>query len=541
MSLQIPSPRPGSPALGQGKRYSRSGVSDIELELDKDPRLSWARSSSASSEYGGGWSAEQVCGKPKVFPKYGDHAGAWAQASRGDGVVTLDLGYTPDPLPAVGILVLETLGTGAVAAITEGPDADGPLLYHCPAKAQGRGARALYIEFDEPRELTEIRLWLDTDAIPNHYNEIDAVALVRAPLGFGSSELSSTGAKPGRPMANVYEMFWDCQFCGTTKLLGKSHRSCPNCGAPQDPARRYFPPESEKVPVADHIYYGVDLICDHCQTANSAIAKHCVGCGAPIGDGDSEAALIEWKARRAKQERQLKWKGRLQGLWQRMMRTRRSKIVSAIAGVAVLALFATLITLFWTRGATVEVVGHHWERTTSVEQFSAVSEGTWCDGMPSDAYSVSRSTQQRGSNQIPDGEECSTVNVDNGDGTYRQEYSCRTRYRSEPIYDEYCDYTVDRWVFSHDEVASGRGRSPPPYWPYVSTSGCASLGCTREGGSRADYIVEYVEVGRRRPKTLECDFEQDRWDATELGTQWSARIRVITGGLVCRRVEPLAP
>lgn len=29
----------------------------------------------------------------------------------------------------------------------------------------------------------------------------------------------------------VYEMFWDCAFCGTTALLGVTNRHCPSCGA----------------------------------------------------------------------------------------------------------------------------------------------------------------------------------------------------------------------------------------------------------------------------------------------------------------------
>ena len=45
----------------------------------------------------------------------------------------------------------------------------------------------------------------------------------------------------------VYEMFWDCAFCGTTALLGVTNRHCPNCGAPQDETRRYFPPPGKEV------------------------------------------------------------------------------------------------------------------------------------------------------------------------------------------------------------------------------------------------------------------------------------------------------
>jgi len=55
-------------------------------------------------------------------------------------------------------------------------------------------------------------------------------------------------------------MLWDCEFCGTKKLLGKTHRFCPNCGAQQDPKARYFPSDEEKVAVKDHVYVGVDKI-----------------------------------------------------------------------------------------------------------------------------------------------------------------------------------------------------------------------------------------------------------------------------------------
>ena len=38
-----------------------------------------------------------------------------------------------------------------------------------------------------------------------------------------------------------FEMLWDCEHCGTKGLLGKSQRYCAECGAPQNPAKRYFP------------------------------------------------------------------------------------------------------------------------------------------------------------------------------------------------------------------------------------------------------------------------------------------------------------
>ncbi|TPV93653.1 MAG: zinc ribbon domain-containing protein [Myxococcales bacterium FL481] len=339
-------------------------------------------------------------------------------------------------------------------------------------------------------------------------------------------------------MANVYEMFWDCEWCEAKKLLGKTHRSCPECGAPQDPKRRYFPAENEKVAVVDHVYYGVDRICDHCHSPNSAKAKHCVGCGAPIGDGDREAALIEWRARRERQETTLRRRqnqGGIPGL--AFFRTRRGKIVAAIGAVLLLGLLATLVILFWSRSATVEVSGHRWNRSISIERYASVSDGGWCPA-PAGAYGVRRSRRKSGTTQIPVGEDCSTVNVDNGDGTYRQETRCRTRYRSEPVYDDWCDYTIDRWVHDHREVASGVGRSPEPYWPATSVSACAGLGCTREGTRRGEYVVQYVEVADEERKVIECGFEQPRWGSTGVGSRWEARFRVLTGEVLCDKIVP---
>ena len=48
-------------------------------------------------------------------------------------------------------------------------------------------------------------------------------------------------------------MLWDCESCGTKKLLGVAHRHCPNCGAVQDEERRYFPAMDEAVGTADDI------------------------------------------------------------------------------------------------------------------------------------------------------------------------------------------------------------------------------------------------------------------------------------------------
>src|SRR5438067_1545971 len=85
-------------------------------------------------------------------------------------------------------------------------------------------------------------------------------------------------------LLGTFEMLWDCSFCGATKLLGITHRHCPNCGAEQDQTKRYFPSDADKVAVKEDIYAGTDKVCGSCKAPNGAKAEFCMKCGAPLDE-----------------------------------------------------------------------------------------------------------------------------------------------------------------------------------------------------------------------------------------------------------------
>jgi len=342
----------------------------------------------------------------------------------------------------------------------------------------------------------------------------------------------------------TYEMFWDCETCGATKLLGKSHRHCPSCGNVQDPSRRYFPAEHEKVAVTDHVFHGIDWECERCETPNSAAASHCVNCGdARDGvekDTERKGNVVAGRqtGRRAKTPPRTSRRAPVRQppvnikAWI-VARKRKIAFVSIVSFV-VFALFCTGA-LLWSKPITAEVTGHHWERQIRIERMEAVSRGSWCDGMPSDAYSVSRSRRQRSTNRIPDGQSCSTVNSDNGDGTFSTSQECTTTYREEPVYDDYCDYTVDRWQHSHTERSGGSGRSPAPDWPAYSVSGGSSLGSTRVGSRIGAYYVAMLDTDGT---AKDCDYSQNRWNGMDVGTRWQGRKRILLDSLICKGLVP---
>ncbi len=318
----------------------------------------------------------------------------------------------------------------------------------------------------------------------------------------------------------TFEMWWDCPRCGADKLLGKTHRYCPSCGAPQEASARYFPPQHLATEVTDHRFVGADVVCSGCDTPCSAAAAHCPSCGAPMGDDDALAATV---ADRPPPPAVTPPKPRPRWL---------VPLLSAVGGLLALGVFAAVITAFWTTTITVTVAGVQWERAVEVERFQTVSDASWCDSTPSDARGVSSTRKQRSTRSVPDGQTCTTSRSDNGDGTYSTSESCTTNYREEPVYDQWCTYQVDRWRTDHWDRATGSDQHPR--WPAPATTGCADLGCTRLGQRAATYtLIVTMPDG----KDELCEVEEARWAAVGPGDALTAKQRVVTGGLVCDTVH----
>jgi hypothetical protein len=334
----------------------------------------------------------------------------------------------------------------------------------------------------------------------------------------------------GESKDDTYEMFWDCKFCRTRKLLGLSHRHCPVCGAPQNASERYFPDDAEKVRVADHVYIGRDLVCRHCGTFNSRNSRHCRDCGAPTNES-SEAQLV------ADLPPAPDVSPRAQALRQVQPRGRKGR-TAWLVWLAVSVIVAGIAAFFlWKREASFEVTGHLWERRIEIERFGPVRDSAWCDQLPAAARELRRYRAVRSHEQIPDGETCTTRRVDQGDGTFREVKDCKPRYKSRPIEDNRCDYEVNRWSPTRHVESSGRALSPAPTWPAVGQlRSCALVGCERQGPKRESYKVHLRGVNG---EDGDCELEQSRWSQMKVGARYKAQVRVLGGGLDCSSLTPL--
>jgi hypothetical protein len=342
-------------------------------------------------------------------------------------------------------------------------------------------------------------------------------------------------------------MLWDCPRCDTPKLLGLSHRNCPNCGAPQDPATRYFPDDADKVAVEDHPFVGADKQCPGCEAPNAATATFCVGCGGSLDgagpvvkrasqtEGDAGFEVDSSQNALAEQHAQKRAAQAARSAPDSEPPKNKTYVGVGIAIAAVLVLIGIgIAAMLWKKDAGVVVSGHSWSRSIAVEQLRTVEESAWKDSVPTDARGVNCVEEQRSTNKVADGQDCHTVRHDNADGTFSESEDCTTKYREEPVFDQRCTYSVDRWKQQRIEQAGAEGLTPEPSWPSVVLTGAGlnALGSEREGTRSEKYTVKFKEDGPSG-RLLTCDIAQSQWQTLADGTRWIAPVGVVSDSIDC--------
>jgi hypothetical protein len=324
----------------------------------------------------------------------------------------------------------------------------------------------------------------------------------------------------------AYEMLWDCSYCGTKKLLGLTHRHCPQCGAKQDSSKRYFPEEHEKVAVAGHEFVGADLVCRYCAAAGSRRARNCGQCGAPLSEGAPVPLVAEpVTSQVAALSAQGAGKPPARAAWKTLL------------PIAVLMLVGVVVVmLLWKKDRRFVVTSRSWQRTIQVERFGPVKQAAWCDALPAGARDVSRHRERRGTKQVLDGQECQTKRQDRGDGTFIEKQECRPKHRDEPVYDDKCDYSVDRW--STSRKAELQGAAPePPRWPEsaLSKAGCNLAGCEREGARAETYTLVLSDADG---ESYRCELPESLWSRFVGGKSYPGKVRAVVGSLDCSSLVP---
>jgi len=321
-----------------------------------------------------------------------------------------------------------------------------------------------------------------------------------------------------------YEMLWDCEFCGEKKLLGITHKFCAACGSPQNPDKRYFPPEGEEVAVKDNEYVGADKVCPACNTAMSAKAQHCTQCGSPMDGSKQVATEIDDPERdkmaAAKNTSAEEKKGGI------------PKWIFAVGGAIVLFILAFI---FLTGSVKLEVVNHKWAKEIKIEKYGEVLKSNWCSAKPFSARTIRRYRAKKGTKQVKTGETCRTVRKKRGDGSFSKGKRCTPTYRKENVYADKCDYKVKEWYHSRSYRKQG-GLSDAIVWPHPIIQegiGGNCMGCERIGPKLESYLV-YFKSTDKKPKAYNCNFKTEtKWKSFKKGETYKGDVGTISGSLDC--------
>jgi len=338
--------------------------------------------------------------------------------------------------------------------------------------------------------------------------------------------------------AGTFQMLWDCKYCSTKKLLGVTHKFCPGCGAAQDPNARYFPSDEEAIAVEDHEFTGADKKCGNCQTANAAKAEFCTQCGSPMKDAKTVAlrsvqvAGATGFAQDSKSNAKTDFDAQKSGIAATpAAEPPKSKKIWYIVGGAVgVGLVALVASFFIARNVDVKIDSHEWTRTVKIESYKGRTSSSWCDTMPYDAYMVIHKQEVRSTEKVADGETCEMARVDKGNGTFKKERRCKTKYKDKPIYGDKCYYRLNRWGPERDIVAKG-GLADKVDWPVVAIRAGSCLGCEREAGRSEAYNLIMSEI-KKSDKKHTCAYPEAQWRAIADGAVKKIKVRVV-GGAKC--------
>lgn len=355
-------------------------------------------------------------------------------------------------------------------------------------------------------------------------------------------------------MINTFEMFWDCYHCGTKKLLGITHRHCPNCGAAQDETKRYFPADGEEVALHNHVYYGVDWDCQYCSTPNSNNSNNCVNCGGPK-DGSLEVNLIDTNNKIIKQQQQIVLSSNTNNdikviketvkktatyshktLTNEQEKSSNNANILITLGVLFFIFFIGFLVYGYNHITPTEgtVVSKSWKRTTNIETYKSIHNNDWCSSIPTDAYNISQKKEIKSYDKVKTGEVCSTVKEDNGDGSFSKYRSCEDTYKSVPVYANMCYYSVNRWRYSHSVTSNGTDDNEP-HWPSLHNEKINEkeiLGNYRARKSNENYSVIFSYLDDEKEKDIQCSYSQKTWSGFQKRSNLILNIRMI-GGVSC--------
>lgn len=116
--------------------------------------------------------------------------------------------------------------------------------------------------------------------------------------------------------------------------------------------------------------------------------------------------------------------------------------------------------------------------------------------------------------------------VDKKDGTFEELKKCKPKYRSEPVEDDKCRYTVQRWKEIDRVQLTGTGLAAT--WPSQNVpppTAMQTIGA-RRAGKRTEKLI--LDFGKQS-----CEVKDAAWRKYTDNASYKVEVRARSGDVVC--------
>ena len=310
----------------------------------------------------------------------------------------------------------------------------------------------------------------------------------------------------------IREGRWDCQYCGSKKLLGRQE-TCLGCGHKRGHGTKFYLAEGEPEVVDSEqlrrAKIGSDWYCEHCQNGNRNDTESCSQCGANRDSSVKPGVLPQEMLAHTKLNKN-------------------SKLPWLIMGV--LFILPVILYILWPKPVTIRATNFSWERSINIETYKTVTEEDW--DIPNGGREIKHWTDIKDHISVLDHYEHRTRQVEIGERTYNcgsrdlgngyfEDITCSDPiygtesydepiYRNDPVYAIKYRYDIDKWIISDSKKASGNSREP--YWPDLNLTKNSQnvLGSEREGERKEIYTVTFTSE-EKKPKNYTERLDFSAW------------------------------
>jgi hypothetical protein len=195
-------------------------------------------------------------------------------------------------------------------------------------------------------------------------------------------------------------------------------------------------------------------------------------------------------------------------------------IIGAVA--VVLCIGFILIFFVLRKDAPSTVEGFEWERTVDVEAYRTVTEEDW--EVPTGGRILSERQEVHHEEQILDRVEtreevCGKIDQGNGLFTDKICVSEEEIYRSEPVYQPFYTYEIDKWIVIRTLQDGARDHSP--FWPRADLEEGE-----REGERYETYTVIFKDS---EGKILKHEVNLQEWQTFEVNQEVTLKLNPLGG------------